>query len=389
MPFQTKQKAGTAAAAPAAQRRWGDPGVSERFKVLETTVGVIPNAPQIALSQAGILSELQHHVFATNLTVTHGTGTNAKDVYGPYPLFQQYQFVAGANTPLVSLSGRSLGMLQMIEYPGRSWEADADPVSVEDPLTNTSDFFNHPAATGIFRFWTRVPLALPWIGMPGGAVGHVILQNKRITNVIKPAFNVSGAAAPYGMYSAVGAGANNGAYDVTGNDTVTGTPSMDTWKILHTVPDSAAEMPVFGFTRYIQEIIQPYSGTSFTYNFEPGGVLLRALFHFFDATAQGGMATANLSSITYQYGTNKQLDVFTPYRNILDQLEIYGRTLPQGTFAFDYYTQKRNLTDAKSTENTANVQVVANFAAGYNVPANSQVVVLLDKLFVAQNYLAA
>lgn len=389
MPFQTKQKAGTAAAAPAAARRWGDPGVSERFKVLESTVPVIPNAPQIPLSQAGILSELQHHIFATNLTVTHGTGTNAKDAYGPYPLLQQYRFVAGANTPLVSISGRMLGMLQMIEYPGRSWEADADPVSVENPLTNTSDFFNHPATTGTFRFWARVPLALPWVGMPGGAVGHIILQNKRITNNIQAAFNVSGAAAPYGMYSAVGAGVNNGAYDVTGNDTVTGTPSMDTWKILNTVPDSAAEMPVFGFTRYLQEVIQPYSGTSFTYNFEPGGVLLRALFHFFDATAAGGMATSNLSTITYQYGTNKQLDVFTPYRNILDQLELYGRTLPQGTYAFDYYTQKRNLTDAKSTENTANVQVVANFAAGYSVPANSQVVILLDKVFVAQNYLAA
>src|SRR5690348_240680 len=144
MPFQTKQKAGTAAAAPAAARRWGDPGVSERFKVLESTTSVIPNAPQIPLSQAGILSELQHHVFATNLTVTHGTGTNAKDAYGPYPLLQQYRFVAGANTPLISISGRMLGMLQMIEYPGRSWEADADPVSVENPLTNTSDFFSHP-----------------------------------------------------------------------------------------------------------------------------------------------------------------------------------------------------------------------------------------------------
>ena len=85
---------------------------------------------------------------------------------------------------------------------------------------------------------------------------------------------------------------------------------------------------------------------------------------------------------------NKQLDVFTPYRNIHEQLELYGRTLSQGTFAFDYYTQKRNLTDAKSTENTANVQVVANFASGYSVPANSQVRVLLDKVFVAQNYLA-
>ena len=390
MPLMTKQPKGTAAAAAPASRKWGDPGVSERFKVLEGTTSVLPNTPQIQLSDAGILSELQHHIFASNLTITPGTSTAVLDKYGPYPLINQYQFVAGSNTPLVSLSGVMLGMLQVLEYPGRSWEANSDPVSVENTITNTTDFFNAPATGSAvpFRFWVRIPLALPWVGMPGGAVGHVILQNKRITNIIKPSFNVSGAAAPYGLYSAVGAGAGNGAYDVTGVGTATATPSMDTWKTLHTVPDSAAELPVFGFTRYIQEIINPYSGTSFTYNVEPGGVLLRALFHFFDASAGGGMATANLSTITYQYGTNKQLDVFTPYRNIHDQMEIYGRTLPQGTFAFDYYTQKRNLTDAKSTENTANVQVVATFAPTYSVPANSQVRILLDKVFVAQNYLA-
>lgn len=146
-------------------------------------------------------------------------------------------------------------------------------------------------------------------------------------------------------------------------------------------------MPLFGFTRYVQEIQQPYSNLSFTYNFEPGGELLRAIFQFQDQTIGGGPPTANFTFITFQYGTNKQLDVYTPFRNIQEQLQMYGRPLTQGTFVFDYYTRNRTLVNTKSTENTSNVQVVATLASGYSVPAGSVVNVLLDKVFVVQNYL--
>lgn len=365
-------------------KRWGDAGVSERFVVQDTQLAVTPQQQQVILADAGILSEIQHHFYATNLTVTHGTGTNAKDVFGPYDAVNWYQFTAGANTPLVSASGARLGIFQTMEYPLHDWEANVVPAGAQNPLTNASDIFNFPSATGIFRFWMRVPLAIKWVGMPGGQVGYIVLQNKRIPNVIKPTFNVSGAAAPYNMASNT---FGNAAYLISGNDTVTGTPQFETWKTLHTVPNSREQMPIFGFTRYIQEVQLPYSGTSFTYNYEPGGVLLRAMFQLVDATAQGGVATNNINTITYQYGTNKQLDIFTPQRNLQEQLELYGRVLPQGCYVLDYYTRKRNLVDAKSTENTANVQTVIQFAAGYAVPANSQAYILLDKVYVVQNYL--
>lgn len=375
--------------APAQTRtRWGQKGISEKFFVQDSSVAETPNAGQIILADAGLLSELQHHHNGT-YTITHGTGTNGKDAFGPYTALGSYTLKAGSNTPLVQISGRSLGILQMIEYPDKSFEANSLPASVENPLANSGDFFNYPAATGTMRWWARIPVALKIQGAPGGHVAYMVLQNKRISNIIQPVFNLSGAAAPYNAANQAVAG-GNAAYFVTGNDTVTASPIFETWKTLHTVPGSRSDMPLFGFTRYITEILQPYSGTSFTYNFEPGGELLRAVFQFLDGNAGSptGMATANLSTIAYQYGTNKQMDVYTPYRNIQQQLRTYGRVLPQGCFVFDYYTDSRTLVNTKSTENTANVQVVATFAPSYNVPANSQVSVLLDKVFAVQNYLA-
>lgn len=366
--------------------KWGQKGVSEKFVVLDSQIAETPNSQQIIMADAGLLSEIQHHHSGV-YTITHGTGTNAKDTFGPYTYMGNYTLRAGSNTPLIQLSGRSLGILQTLEYPDRSNESNATPASVENPLTNTSDYFNYPAATGTMRLWTRIPVALKIQGAPGGFVGYLVLQNKRVANIIQPVFNLTGAAAPYNAAQASGAG--NAAYSITGNDTVTANPTFETWKILNTIPQSRTDMPLFGFTRYIYEVLQPYSGTSMTYNFEPGGELLRAVFQFLDGNsgAPTGMATANLQNIAYQYGTNKQLDVYTPYRNIQDQLLNYGRVLPQGCFAFDYYTPSRNLVNTKSTENTANVQVVANFASSYSPPANSQVSVLLDKIYAVQNYL--
>lgn len=372
------------AAAPKAATRWGQKGISERFYVQDTAISETPNAQQLILADSGLVSELQHHHYGT-YTIS---GSPTKDVFGPYTYLNNYTFRVGSNTPLIQLSGRMVGILQTLEYPDKSFEAAATPASVENTLINGSDFYNFPSATGTMRLWTRIPLALKMMGAPGGHVGYIVLQNKRISNVVQPVFNLFGAASPYSATQAAGAG--NAAYL---GGTVTASPTFETWKTLNTVPQNPNNMPLFGFMRYIYEVLQPYSGTSFTYDFEPGGELLRAVFQFLDNTAgqsstPAGMATANLNQIAYQYGTNKQMDVFTPYRNIHQQLQDYGRPLPQGCFVFDYYTPWRTLVNTKSTENTANVQVVAQFASTYSVPVNSQVSVMLDKVLAVQNYLS-
>jgi hypothetical protein len=390
-PKQGLNQGSSTAAPKRAPLRWGDPGVSERFIVQDTTMIPQPNQQSDILADAGILAALRLHVFGT-VTITHGTGTNGKDPWGPYNLYQNLQFVAGSNTPIVNMSGTMAGILQVIEWPGRTWEASATPQGTQAPAA-VSDMFNFPSATGTLRFWIGIPLALPWAGMPGGAVGYVILQNKKIANVLKATYNMSGAASPYSMFTALSLPNRASAYQATGNDTIVGALTNEVWKELYTVPDSPSKMPRFGFTRYLQEVGFPYAGTSFTYNFEPGGVLLRAIFSVFDAGAGTagtgtGVATTNVQFITYQYGTNKQVDVYSPYRNILEENDIYGRFLPQGVYALDYYTRKRNLTDAKSTENIANVQAVVTFTSGYNPPANSVVYILLDKVYIVQQRLA-
>lgn len=382
----TKTRPGAAMTSGRPAPKWGDPGVSEVQIVKDADMQVTPAEVPLQLQDSGILSEISHHIYANDLTLTVGTGTINKDVFGPYDLINTYQFLAGGNTPLFSLSGKGLGLLQYIEYPGRTFEANAVPAGVIDPLTNASDLFSFPAATGTFRMWAKVPLALRWNGMPGGAVGYIVLQNKKVANSIKARFNATGGAAPYSVGSTVVGAAP---YLLTGNATATATPTMETWKTLHTVPRTRSAMPVFGFVRYLQEFTQGYSGSQMTISLEPGGMLLRALVGLYDATAKRGIATTNVANIVYQYGTNRQSEVYTPYRNILRQENLYGRYLPQGWYALDWYTAKRSLVDAKSTENTANVQILVQFAAAYAPPANSQGTIILDKVYVARNRVAA
>lgn len=363
--------------------RWGDRGVTERMIVQDTQDNVTPRGTRIRLEESGILEEMQHHFFGT-ATVTHGTGTNAKDAFGPYPLVSAYAITAGSNTPLIALSGIAAGLLQLVEYPNVSFEANAVPASVLAPEPDVTSIFNHPATTGMLRYWMRIPVALKWAGMPGGAVAYLILQNKRISNVLTMSYAASGAAAPYSI-----AGATPGAapYDITGNDTVTASPVVENWKQLYTVPNARSKMPLFGFTRYLSEVIVPYSGTNFKYLFEPGGLLLRAFPWFLD----GGVTPATdaqIGQVMFSYGTNRQVEVWTPYRNRLQQVTDYTRMLPQGCFALDWYTAKRNVVNAKSTENTANIQIQAQMAAGYTPAANSVCRILLDKVYVVQNRLS-
>lgn len=357
--------------------RWGDKGVSERFIVQDTAITASPNLQQVPLADAGILSELQHHLWGT-VTIAGAS----KDVFGPYDLINTYNFFAGSNTPLFSLSGRMLSILNEIEYDDTSFEAQSNIAGVMNPLANTSDFFNFPSATGTFRIWLRVPIALRLAGVPGGHVGYVTLQNKRIQNIIKPTFNMTGAS-PFSVTQASGFG--NAPY--SGGTATMASTTFETWKVLNTVPKAKPLMPLFGFTRYWQEIQQGYSGSSFTYNYEPGGELLRAVFQVVDNSAAGGVATANVNQISFQYGTNKQVDVMSPQRNIHEQLLYYRRALPQGVYVLDYYTRTRTLVNTKSTENTSNVQTIIQFASGYTPPANSVVNVGLDKIYVVQNYL--
>lgn len=360
--------------------RWGDRGVSERMIVQDAQDSVTPNGTRIRLEESGILEEMEHHFYGA-VTVTPGTGTAVKDAAGPYPLLKSYAVTAGSNTPLIALSGLALGLLQQVEYPDRSFEANAVPASVELAEPDLTSVFNHPSATGTLRFWARVPVALKWLGMPGGAVGHLILQNKRISNVLTMGYAASGAS-PYSLAGSP----TTAAYNTTGNGVVTGNLTVENWKRLWTVPNARSKMPVFGFTRYLSEVVVPYSGTTFKYLFEPGGLLLRAFPMFLD----GGVTPATdaqIASFAFSYGTNRQVETWTPYRNRLEQLGVYGRQLPQGVFALDWYTDRRNAVLAKSTENTANIQIQAAMAAGYTPAANSVCRILLDKVYVVQNRL--
>lgn len=367
---------------------WGDRGVTERMIVQDQQDNVTPRGTRIRLEESGILEELQHHIYATNLTITPGTGTVTKDNFGPYvtisPNPGNYAITAGSNTPLISLSGMTAGLLQIVEYPDRNFEANAVPASVLAAEPDVTSVFSYPAATGTLRYWMRIPVALKWLGMPGGSVGYLILQNKRISNVLTLGYSVTGAAAPY---SVAGSTAGAAPYDFTGPGTATASPVIENWKVLWTVPDARSKMPVFGFTRYIQEVITPYSGLTFKYLFEPGGLLLRAFPWFLDAGTTPA-TDAQIAQIIFSYGTNRQIEIWTPYRNRLYQEGAYGRQLPQGCFALDWYTERHNVVMAKSTENTANVQIQAVMASGYTPSANSVVRILLDKVYVVQNRLA-
>lgn len=373
------------AAAPASNgalpgaKPWGAPGVAERYHLADDNLAIAPSGPggtSLTLRPAGILTEIWLHANA-NVTVTHGTGTNQKDVYGYSGLYQSISAKTSPTLATIAASGHMLALLQFMENPLHSFETNADPETVINPLTNASDGFNYPATTGVFRTWQQLPIAIRLAGVPGGIAGPLILQNKRVTNSLSFVFGVTGAAAPFSWASAAGFG--NAPYNVTGNDTVTGSGVIEPWKTLYTVPDDLRSFPVLGLMRQISEVVKGYSGSSFNYDFEPGGGVLRFLAQVEDATVKGGIATANVAALIFRYGLAHTTYNESPFFNIRRQRELYGSDLGQGVYAHDFYTQSRSLRDVQAAENLAAMQYHIDFASTYVAPANSQVRLLIDK----------
>lgn len=386
MPLQLPYKKGAAAvdagsngASMPGAKPWGAPGVAERYHLSDDQITIAPSGPggtNATLKPAGILTEVWLHANAS-VTVTHNTGTNAKDVYAYTGLYQAVGMKTSPTLATIAASGHMLGLLQFAEQPNGNFESNSDPDTVINPITNASDFFSFPAATGVFRFWLQLPIAIRLAGVPGGIAGPLILQNKRVTNTINLVFGVTGAASPFSFASTSGFG--NAPYNITGNDTVTGTGVIEPWKTLYTVPDDLRSFPVLGLMRQISEVLKGYSGSGFSYDFEPGGGVLRVLAQVEDATVKGGIATTNVNDIIFRYGLAHTTYNESPFFNIRRQQELYGSHLGQGVYVLDFYTQSRSLRDVQAAENLAAMQFHLDFASTYVAPANSQVRLLIDK----------
>ena len=378
-----KTDAGSNGSSMPGAKPWGAPGVAERYHLADDSITIAPSGPggtNATLKPAGILTEVWLHANAS-VTNTHGTGTNAADVYRYSSLYQSVSMKTSPTLATIAADGHMLTLLQFIEQPNGNYEQSSDPDTSINPLTNASDGFNFPTTFGgaaaVFRFWLQLPIAIRLAGVPGGIAGPLILQNKRVTNSINIVFGVTGAASPWSFASTAGFG--NAPYNVTGNDTSLGTGVIEPWKTLYTVPDDLRSFPVLGLMRQISEIVQPYAGSGFNYNFEPGGGVLRMLVQVEDATAKGGVATLNVNDLIFRYGLAHTTYNETPFFNIRRQRELYGSVLGQGVYSMDFYTQSRSLRDVQAAENLAAMQFHIDFASTYNPPANSQVRLLIDK----------
>lgn len=363
----------------AGAKPWGAPGVAERYHLADDNITIAPSGPggtNATLKPAGILTEVWLHCNG-NVTVTHGTGTNAQDVYGYSGIYQSLGMKTSPTLATIAASGHMLALLMFLENPGNSFEQSATHDTVINPLTNASDGFSYPAVTGVFRNWMQLPIAIKLAGVPGGIAGPLILQNKRVTNTINFVFGVTGAASPFSFASAAGFG--NAPYNVTGNDTVTGTGVIEPWKTLYTVPDDLRSFPVLGLMRQISEVLKPYSGSGVSYDFEPGGGVLRCIVQVEDATVKGGIATANMQDIIFRYGLAHTTYNESPFFNIRRQREVTTDVLGQGVYLLDFYTQSRSLRDVQAAENLAAMQLHLDFASTYVAPANSQIRLLIDK----------
>lgn len=373
-----------AAAAPAKPkaptRRWGMPGVSEREYLQDTTIAVTPNETPIPIQSTGILASILHRINGT-ATVTLGGGTAVRDNYGPYNLLDFYQVTAGGNTPIVSTYGEDLNTVGIIENTGRSLEAVATTASVVGPVA-ASDYFNVPTSTGTLQFWLYVPIALPLVGAPGGAVGYLIPQNRRVTNILKPRFSATGAASPFTIQSLT---ANIQPYLVTGAATVTFAGNFETWKELYTVPNQESMMPLPGYTRQIMTVLPTLTSAGLTYDLPAGGTLLRAFARFLDSSTNVGFVSTAFNNIVFQYGATQIVDNITYARNEAEALLLYGRTLPQGVVFWDYYTRGRSFREAKSMESSANPQFVVSFASGFTPGASSICALTTDKIYIVRN----
>jgi hypothetical protein len=341
---------------------WGDPAVTRLRRQADQSISYATgvNTPQ-TLQHVGLLKRLRL-ITSLNITNVLNGGTSVQDTQGPWNLFSNLLIRVSGLDLLYQVSGWGLYLINLVNgfqfAPNSSGVAT---VNTANQQTLGTSVFTYPVAGAIgpatLLFALDLPFTAPLLGFED--LGLWLIQNETVNMEVVPTYaNLGGATnlnQPYVLTGAATATVNSGATAL--------------WREFYGVPQRQEDMPPLGYVHQWEEQFNAITGSQVDIDHQRGGVLLRLLYQIDDAdtvgngsNVLGGITNANVTSIEFKYDAND-----TPFDEdvtsiLARQRELYGRDLPQGSFAHDFFSQTKTMQDSYNTENYINIKTRFRFA---------------------------
>lgn len=341
---------------------WGDPAVTRLRRQADQSINyaVGVNTPQ-TLQHVGLLKRLRL-INSLNITNVLNGGTCVQDVQGPWNLFANLLIRVSGLDLLYQVSGWGLYLINLVtnyQYaPNSSGIATANTANQQETAT---DIFSYPAAGAqaaqTLLFNLDLPFTAPMLGFED--LGLWLIQNETVNMEVVPTYAALGSLT-----------ALNSPYLLTGAATATvNSGSTAIWREFYGVPAQAADMPPLGYVHQWEEQFTAITGSQVDIDHQRGGVLLRLVYQIDDADSTGGgnnvlagITAANVSGIEFKYDANDTPFDQSAQALLAGQRERYGRDLPQGAYAHDFFSDTKTLQDTYNTENYINIKTRFRFA---------------------------
>ncbi len=374
---------------------WGQTGLVKHQRLSNSSTpwggGGIPMT--IPIFQSGILFGLRHMLSGTP-AFTPGTGTIAVDKQGPFNIYTWHSMSPNNGSPLFSVSGYGLYLINLIRKAERGIGAwDVAAIS-EENAGALADVFSAAATSGTatWRFSQDLPITQRISGM--GDIGGIMLQNPAVQFNYQPTPNSATASSPFNIYSTTAGAAP---YLVTGNATVTlASPTIDLVRDMYEVPANPQDMPYAGWKQifvptWIEESPQGVNvngATTYAWKATPvAGLLARLLLYVFDGGTSQGIATSSLTNanaLVLSYNNASPIQSESGAERLAQQFGQLGYALPQGAFLYDFLGGRDlSMTDVLDTQLVANIQLTVNQNVALGA-TNSAVKVIKEVLLPVQ-----
>ncbi len=349
---------------------WGDPGVTERQLIQETSITMPGQGGGRAtgvLQRAGFLERLRLQTQA-EYAQTAASVAPARSVKGSLgSLVNRITLRASGLLPLYDATGLMTQVYN--EVQNRDGSVLAPPAFVASPngagLSSAASLLQYDApGTGVQTYTMKYPfeiqMAVPlWVNGQKVEWGLWLLQNQTVDLALEINYNAlaSTTAGPDFLYS--------GGTGLTGSATLANCKT-DVERSLYTVPASEKDYPDIGWVHQMVEYTQPFTGNYSRFDIPKAGILLRAVVYTEDTLANGAVPieSTDISQISWIYGANAS-PIVRPGKFVTQEfLQDYGRYAPKGAVVLDFYKWGGDaLKLVKDTQALANLRIETNFSA--------------------------
>jgi hypothetical protein len=376
---------------------WGGAAVSmKRFlsNGVSTWTGQGGTPTTVDIQRIGILRELRLLTDSTTAAFTAGAAL-ARDVLGPWNLYQQLLLTPNQQAPIFRMSGYGAYLVDLWRKKElQSFSADTVAVveTSADPLSNIFSA-GRTTTNGDWRLYHNVPLAQN-IRSLGTEIGLWPLENPAVQLQLAYTPNSVSSVTPFIIDTQNNTTALAGSKpyygDPTSNVTIA-TPTIDVRRMLWDVPQSENDDPPYTYVvTWLEERPQGgnVNGASFSeWKLTPlSGVLLRLGCFIFDGGASApvgagvletSLTGSNALSVIFGADTQKYSETGAAAHARIQH--EYGFAFPQGAFVWDLLGQDLTLADVIDSYTTPEVRLDVNLSTPLGA-ANSAIFVQREML---------